>query len=109
MATTNDAKNSSKANDSAEADEETQDDMPEQQDGKRQSGQGRSQQLALSDVLDLATGQPAELLRCEPDSVSSVTPTEGGWTAEVEVVEVERVPVRRAQWARRSRRVRRSR
>ncbi|MER6119494.1 gas vesicle protein [Streptomyces sp. A0642] len=39
-----------------------------------------------------ASAQLTELLRCEPGSVSSVKATDDGWTADVEVVEVERVP-----------------
>ncbi|WP_399066345.1 gas vesicle protein GvpO [Streptomyces winkii] len=42
--------------------------------------------------MRLAAGQLAELLRCEPESVSSIKPAQEGWTADVEVVEVERVP-----------------
>ncbi|OEV10298.1 gas vesicle protein [Streptomyces nanshensis] len=42
--------------------------------------------------MRLAAGQLAELLRSEPDSVSSVKAVDDGWTADVEVVEIERVP-----------------
>jgi len=39
-----------------------------------------------------ASAQLMEMLQCEPDSVSAVKATEDGWTADVEVVELERVP-----------------
>ncbi|MER7723056.1 gas vesicle protein [Streptomyces sp. NPDC096323] len=39
-----------------------------------------------------ASAQLTELLRCEPGSVSAVKATDDGWSADVEVVEVERVP-----------------
>ncbi|MFH7596717.1 gas vesicle protein [Streptomyces racemochromogenes] len=43
-------------------------------------------------VLRAAAEQLAELLGRTPDSVSSVKPTEDGWEAVVEVVELERIP-----------------
>lgn len=39
-----------------------------------------------------AAGQLAQLLGRPPESVSSLKPTEDGWEAQVEVVELERVP-----------------
>ncbi len=39
-----------------------------------------------------AAAQLGELLGTSPDSVSAVRPTPDGWTADVEVVELERVP-----------------
>ncbi|MFG3498949.1 gas vesicle protein [Streptomyces sp. NPDC047928] len=39
-----------------------------------------------------AAGQLAQLLGRTPDSVSSLKPTEDGWQAQVEVVELERIP-----------------
>ncbi len=39
-----------------------------------------------------AAGQLAQLLGRPPDSVSSLKPTEDGWEAQVEVVELERIP-----------------
>lgn len=39
-----------------------------------------------------AAGQLAELLGRVPQSVSALRPTDDGWEAEVEVVELERVP-----------------
>jgi hypothetical protein len=39
-----------------------------------------------------AAAQLAELLGTTPDSVSALRPAQDGWTADVEVVELERVP-----------------
>lgn len=39
-----------------------------------------------------AAGQLSLLLGRTPDSVSSLKPTEEGWEAQVEVVELERIP-----------------
>ncbi|ATZ29404.1 Gas vesicle synthesis protein GvpO [Streptomyces lavendulae subsp. lavendulae] len=39
-----------------------------------------------------AAQQLAELLGRLPDSISSLKPTEDGWEAQVEVVELERIP-----------------
>ncbi|GAQ75176.1 Gas vesicle synthesis protein GvpO [Streptomyces turgidiscabies] len=39
-----------------------------------------------------AAGQLAQLLGRPPDSVSSLKPTDDGWEAQVEVVELERIP-----------------
>lgn len=39
-----------------------------------------------------AAGQLAELLGRPPESVSSLKPTDDGWVAQVEVVELERIP-----------------
>lgn len=36
--------------------------------------------------------QLTELLGRSPESVSSLKPTEEGWTARIEVVEIERIP-----------------
>ncbi|MER5808798.1 gas vesicle protein [Streptomyces sp. NPDC002033] len=39
-----------------------------------------------------AAGQLAQLLGRVPDSVTSLKPTQDGWEAQVEVVELERIP-----------------
>ncbi|MER6348729.1 gas vesicle protein GvpO [Streptomyces sp. NPDC001595] len=39
-----------------------------------------------------ASDQLAEMLGRRPESVSSLQPNENGWTAKVEVMELERVP-----------------
>ncbi|QKW10389.1 gas vesicle protein [Streptomyces sp. NA04227] len=48
--------------------------------------------IGLSTAMRYAADQLAELLRCEPGSVSVVKATDDGWSAEVEIVELERVP-----------------
>jgi hypothetical protein len=53
---------------------------------------GRSSRVPIAEAMRLAAGQLAELLQSEPGSVSSVKATDDGWTADVEVVEVERIP-----------------
>ncbi|MEU3409120.1 gas vesicle protein [Streptomyces sp. NPDC006670] len=50
------------------------------------------ERLDIATAMRLATEQLSELLRCEPASVSAVKATEDGWTAEVEIVELEKVP-----------------
>ncbi|MFI6416090.1 gas vesicle protein [Streptomyces sp. NPDC050842] len=45
-----------------------------------------------SSAIRSAAGQLAQLLGRPPDSVSSLRPTEDGWEAQVEVVELERIP-----------------
>lgn len=60
--------------------------------GKEQSGSTQNGRVPIAEAMRLAAGQLAELLRSEPDSVSSMKATGDGWTAEIEVVEIERVP-----------------
>jgi Gas vesicle synthesis protein GvpO len=57
-----------------------------------QDTQDRQGRLAAPAAMRLAVEQLAEMLRCEPGSVSALKATDDGWTADVEVVEVERVP-----------------
>ncbi|MGW7332336.1 gas vesicle protein GvpO [Streptomyces sp. NPDC054840] len=51
-----------------------------------------SEELDIATAIRLASEQLSQLLRCEPGSVSAVKATEDGWTAEVEIVELEKVP-----------------
>ncbi|GGZ24480.1 gas vesicle protein [Streptomyces nitrosporeus] len=48
--------------------------------------------IDVSTALRRAAGQLAELLQIEPSSVSSLKATDEGWTADVEVVEIEKIP-----------------
>jgi hypothetical protein len=59
-------------------------------DGER--NEREQPRIGISTAMRKAAGQLAELLRCEPASVSSVKATDDGWTAQVEVVEIERIP-----------------
>ena len=48
--------------------------------------------MSATEAMRGAAQQLAELLGRPPESVSSLKPTDDGWAAEVEVVELERVP-----------------
>ncbi|MCA6093253.1 gas vesicle protein [Streptomyces sp. SCA3-4] len=48
--------------------------------------------VAATEAMRSAVEQLTELLGRQPESVSSLKPTEEGWQARVEVVEVERIP-----------------
>ena len=61
----------------------TEKDTEKEHDGKR---------IDVPTAMRNASAQLTELLRCEPGSVSAVKATDDGWSADVEVVEVERVP-----------------
>jgi hypothetical protein len=53
---------------------------------------GAAERPALMDVVRRAGAQFAELTGMTAETVSSVGRTEDGWTLEVEVLELERVP-----------------
>lgn len=78
MATTGDKENEAQKTDRA------------RKQDRDESAQG--ERVPIAQAMRLAAGQLAELLQCEPGSVSSVKATGEGWAADVEVVEVERVP-----------------
>ncbi|MFF2779534.1 gas vesicle protein [Streptomyces sp. NPDC058052] len=48
--------------------------------------------MGAAEAMRSAAGQLALLLGRDPDSVSSLKPTEDGWEARVEVVELPRIP-----------------
>jgi hypothetical protein len=48
--------------------------------------------VSAPEAMRSAIAQLSELLGRAPESVSSLKPTEEGWEAEVEVVELERIP-----------------
>ncbi|MEU0283513.1 gas vesicle protein [Streptomyces sp. NPDC006195] len=48
--------------------------------------------IDISTAMRKAVGQLAELLQREPGSVSALKATDDGWTADVEVVEIEKIP-----------------
>ncbi|WP_030197338.1 gas vesicle protein [Streptomyces sp. NRRL S-87] len=66
--------------------------------GRRRSGNpargasARGGVTGAGKAMHLAVGQLAELLGRRPDSVSALRPTEDGWEAQVEVVELPRIP-----------------
>ncbi|WP_155058418.1 gas vesicle protein GvpO [Streptomyces blattellae] len=56
------------------------------------NGNDRPARVSAAEAMRQATEQLTELLGRVPESVSSLKPTDEGWEAEVEVVEVERIP-----------------
>lgn len=59
------------------------------QEGRESSNGGR---ISAPDAMRKAARQLSELLGSDPDSVSALKPDDDGWTADVEVVEIERIP-----------------
>ncbi|MDF3298830.1 gas vesicle protein [Streptomyces tropicalis] len=58
-----------------------------------ESGRPRQSRGRAADAMRSAAEQLAELLGRAPESVSALRPTdEGGWQADVEVLELERIP-----------------
>ncbi|RVU17573.1 gas vesicle protein [Streptomyces antnestii] len=79
--------------------------MPAEESAKRRSGAGgRARQGGAgtdrhhsgkgnaAQAMRSAAEQLYELLGRRPESVSAVNPTEDGWVADVEVLELERIP-----------------
>ncbi|MFF7731292.1 gas vesicle protein GvpO [Streptomyces sp. NPDC008001] len=69
----------------------TNDREPETAEAPRKHA-AREERLAATEAMRSAVEQLSELLGRQPESVSSLKPTEEGWEARVEVVEVERIP-----------------
>ncbi|MFF7753353.1 gas vesicle protein [Streptomyces sp. NPDC007971] len=62
-------------------------------DNKNQnSGGAADERLDLPSVIREASTQISALLQRDVESVSAVRATDNGWSAEVEVLELERVP-----------------
>ncbi|MGW0464787.1 gas vesicle protein GvpO [Streptomyces sp. NPDC003027] len=57
-----------------------------------ESDRKTGERIDISTAMRRASAQLSELLRCEPGSVSAVKSTEEGWSADVEVTEIEKVP-----------------
>ncbi|MFD3652189.1 gas vesicle protein [Streptomyces sp. 24-1644] len=57
-----------------------------------EQGKESGKRIDIATAMRRASAQLSELLRCEPDSVSAVKASEDGWSADVEVVEMEKVP-----------------
>lgn len=55
-------------------------------------GDDRKSRITMPEAMRAATKQLGELLGREPGSVSALKRAEHGWTADVEVVEIERIP-----------------
>ncbi|MEU7015251.1 gas vesicle protein [Streptomyces sp. NPDC046385] len=59
---------------------------------RRRSAPSRAKSVDAASAMGSATAHLAKLLGRTPESVSSLKPTESGWEARVEVVELERIP-----------------
>ncbi|GAB7035283.1 gas vesicle protein [Streptomyces sp. NPDC021749] len=57
-----------------------------------ETASGGPDRIAAPAAMRLAAGQLAEMLNCAPGSVSALKADGDGWLADVEVVELERVP-----------------
>lgn len=53
---------------------------------------GQDERASMAEVTQTVTTQLSQLLRSETAGVSALKPTDQGWTAQVEVVEIARVP-----------------
>jgi hypothetical protein len=77
----------------------TNDDKPRrarEAEARKDSGEERrpapTERASAPEAMRGAIQQLSELLGRAPESVSSLRPTEEGWEADVEVVELERIP-----------------
>ncbi|MFJ6604719.1 gas vesicle protein GvpO [Streptomyces lydicus] len=55
-------------------------------------GKRGPQRIGAPAAMRHVAGQLAQLLGCEPGAVSALKATDEGWSADVEVVEIERIP-----------------
>ncbi|WP_043175320.1 gas vesicle protein [Streptomyces sp. NRRL B-24484] len=62
------------------------------EDGGSPPARTGGRKVSAARAMRTAASQLAELLGRTPESVSGIRPTDDGWQAEVEVVEVERIP-----------------
>ncbi|GFE18519.1 gas vesicle protein [Streptomyces glebosus] len=69
---------------------ESESDSEEPRTGREEPHTGR--RVSAPRAMRYAADQLKELLGRAPESVSAVQPTEDGWQADVEVLELERVP-----------------
>ncbi|MFF3000685.1 gas vesicle protein [Streptomyces sp. NPDC057950] len=68
---------------------------PRSDDSARHGGTGDTRKpvkRSAAWAMRCAAGQLEELLGRTPESVSAIRPTEDGWEADVEVLELERIP-----------------
>ncbi|MFE2378773.1 gas vesicle protein [Streptomyces sp. NPDC059398] len=61
-------------------------------DSKDSQDSKSGERLDVPTAMRRAAGQLAELLQCEPSSVSALKASDDGWSADVEVVELEKIP-----------------
>ncbi|MEW2544231.1 gas vesicle protein [Streptomyces sp. NPDC047002] len=63
-----------------------------EKDGDTEAGGGGRRRIGAPEAMRRAAEQLSGLLGSAPDSVSAIKKTDDGWTAAVEVVEIERIP-----------------
>ncbi|MGA5642359.1 gas vesicle protein [Streptomyces sp. CS081A] len=68
------------------------DEQRERAPSRRRSAPRRAKAVDAGSAMSSAAEQLAKLLGRPPESVSSLKPTDSGWEAQVEVVELERIP-----------------
>ncbi|MFF3246727.1 gas vesicle protein [Streptomyces sp. NPDC002870] len=66
--------------------------MPNSSENTEKKNQSAAEKLSLLEVARRARTQLAELTGMETDAVSSVTKTDDGWSLEIEVLELSRIP-----------------
>ncbi|MFE9252747.1 gas vesicle protein [Streptomyces sp. NPDC007088] len=64
----------------------------EDTENKGDSGEKKPERVSIATAMRSAAAQLTELLQREAVSVSSVKATDEGWMADVEVVEIEKIP-----------------
>jgi hypothetical protein len=64
----------------------------ESQSEERDDTRGERKRITAPEAMRHASEQLAGLLGSEPESVSALKATDDGWSAAVEVMEIERVP-----------------
>ncbi|MEU0664950.1 gas vesicle protein [Streptomyces lavendulocolor] len=69
---------------------EQQGDRPRRE--PRDGGSRRPRRMSAPKAMRSAAQQLEELLGRPPESISALRPTDDGWEAEVEVLELERIP-----------------
>lgn len=60
--------------------------------GSQKGSGGDGERATAAEAMRAAAEQLAQLLGSAPDSVSTLKPDGDGWVADVEVVEIERIP-----------------
>jgi Gas vesicle synthesis protein GvpO len=63
-----------------------------ERDSGAREDRGEREKIGAPEAMRRAVDQLEELLGSRPDSVSAIKKTDGGWTAAVEVMEMERIP-----------------
>ncbi|MFI8824773.1 gas vesicle protein [Streptomyces sp. NPDC053431] len=72
----------------ADSDSEGGTEAPDEESAETES----YKRVSAAEALRVGVRQLSELLGRSPESVSALAPTEEGWKAQIEVVEIERIP-----------------